>query len=289
MKEIKNVVPAIFITLLFITCTYKKGNIEERKSLLQAFSYYSNAVKDTFQISVQLPSEYYQHPEKKYPTVFLLDGNFYFPMLSAVINQYEQAGMLPPMILVGVGYKSLQLMDSLRNRDYLYPAPLPGDETKSVGGGLKFYSFITVELIKRIDDNYRIQKGNKALLGHSFGGYFALYTLLEQTQSHQYLFDNIIAASPSLWYHNNYIFQLPGELKKGETAQKLSLFISAGTLENNQWEIQPVKKLAKEIENEKLNNIDLESEVYTSLHHMDTGLITFIKGLQKCYPMAEGK
>jgi len=114
-----------------------------------------------------------------------------------------------------------------------------------------------------------------------------LLSLLKQAQSHQPVFKNFIAASPSVWYHNNYIFQLSSELTANQTDQKMSLFLSAGTLENDQWEIQPVKKLAKEIADKNLKGIDLEIEIYNSLHHMDTGLITFIKGLQKCYPVSD--
>ena len=66
-----------------------------------------------------------------YPTVFLLDGNFYFPMMASTFRQYEIAGLLEPTIVVGIGYKSFTEMDSLRVRDYLYPAALPSDEIKA--------------------------------------------------------------------------------------------------------------------------------------------------------------
>ncbi len=70
-------------------------------------------------------------------------------MLAAAVKQYEEVGMLPPIILVGIGYHSFKEMDLLRNRDYLYPVPLKSDETTSSGGGLNFYNFLIKELLPK--------------------------------------------------------------------------------------------------------------------------------------------
>jgi uncharacterized protein len=284
MKIVKNLFAILVITALFFSC--KPKGQDEDKSDGNKFSLYSKAVKDTFKIDMQLPEEYSKNPTKRYPVAVILDGNFYFPMLAAAVKQYEEAGLLPPIILVGIGYHSLKEMDSLRNRDELYPTPLKSDETSSSGGGLNFYNFITKELIPNIDSNYRTKKDDKTLLGHSFGGYFSLFALLQQIQNHQPVFKNFVAASPSMWYHENYLSPLPSQLRNAQPSPKINIFLSAGSLENNQWEIQPVMQFGKTLGDLKMNNIVIETELYNSLHHMDTGLITFLKGLQKCYPVA---
>ncbi|PWU03539.1 MAG: hypothetical protein C5B52_03210, partial [Bacteroidetes bacterium] len=91
----------------------KSSNI---KQLKEEWTLYSKSVGDTFVISIQLPENYNSDSNKKYPTVYLLDANFYFPMMASVFREYEKAGLLPPLILVGIGYKSFELMDSLRQR-----------------------------------------------------------------------------------------------------------------------------------------------------------------------------
>lgn len=285
MNIIKNLVAVLLITTLFFSCKSKEQDKNKCKGIV--FDLYSKAIRDTFKIDVQLPAEYAKNPNKQYPVAVVLDGNFYFPMLSAALKQYEEAGLLPPIILVGVGYRSFKVMDSLRNRDYLYPAPLKSDETSSSGGGLNFYSFITQELIPKIDGDYRTKKEDKTLLGHSFGGYFSLFALLQQIQNHQPVFKNFVAASPSTWYHNFYLNQLPHLLKKEQQSPGVSVFLSAGSLENDQWEIQPVIKFGKQLDSVKVAGLMSETEIYNSLHHMDTGLITFIRGLQKCYPVPQ--
>src|SRR6185295_4865983 len=100
---------------------------------------YSKAVQDSFVISIQLPEQYDKDSLQNYPTVYMLDANFHFPILAATVKQYEKGGLLPPIILVGIGYKSFELMDSLRVRDDLYPAALASDEITAIGGGQKFY------------------------------------------------------------------------------------------------------------------------------------------------------
>ncbi|GAB4016384.1 hypothetical protein GCM10028773_09340 [Spirosoma koreense] len=232
-------------------------------------------------VQTQLPLEYDDSLGKHYPVVVILDGNFHFPMLAASVHQYEKAGLLSPLILVGVGYKSFKDMDSLRVRDYLYPAALPSDELKAPGGGEPFRQFLSQELLPSIDSAYRTTSQNRTLLGHSFGGYFALYTLLSQTKHKTHDFQNFVAASPSLWYHNFYLNQLPTQLSTLSQADSVRLFLSVGGQENPQWDIKPVQALTTSIK--QTSKLGLAGGVYNQLGHMDTGQLSFLKGLQYFY------
>lgn len=168
---------------------------------------YSAAVNDSFYVQTQLPLAYSDSPAERYPVVVVLDANFHFPMLAASVRQYEKGGLLPPLILVGIGYRSFHEMDSLRVRDYLYPAALSADELEAPGGGERFRQFISRELLPFIDSTYRTTTRNRSLLGHSFGGYFTLYTLLSQAQSKTRDFRYFVAASPPVWYNKYYLNQ----------------------------------------------------------------------------------
>lgn len=274
----------ILLALLAYACTLSgKKSTEPIQTLDKKFNVYSEAVKDSFYISVQLPKKYYEKPNIKYPTVYVVDANFYFPMLAETVKQYEIAGLLPPLILVGIGYKSFAAMDSLRERDYLYPAAIPSDEMKTVGGGKKFNSFIVNQLIPHIDKNFRTETSNRALMGHSFGGYFSLYALLNQIESYQATFKNIASASPSLWYNNFYLNQLTAKLQSRKTPSSLNIYLTAGGLEDPTWNINPLKKLSTDITNTHLPNLNLHQAIYTDLDHMDVAMITFSRALQEFY------
>lgn len=273
------------VVLLFFAfgCISEKEKAVDEKKYDDHFSLYSTAVQDSFNISIHLPDEYDDSAAKTYPVVYITDANFYFPMLSAMLTQYEKGGLLPPLILVGIGYDSFQAMDSLRVRDYLYPAPLASDEMSAPGGGKKFNSFITDVLIPHVDSLFRTKENSRSLLGHSFGGYFSLYAMLNQVENNRNDFRNFISASPSLWYHDFHLKQLPGKLKGRNDKDSLGLFVTVGGLEDAVWSLQPVKDLSKAIKDSVIDNISFETEVYNSLDHMDVGMLSFIKGLQKFY------
>jgi predicted alpha/beta superfamily hydrolase len=242
---------------------------------------YSPSVQDSFYVQTQLPLEYSNSAAKRYPVVVMLDANFHFPMLAASVRQYEKGGLLPPIILVGVGYKSFKAMDSLRVRDYLYPAPLPSDEMKAPGGGERFRQFIVQELLPSIDSTYRTTTDNRALLGHSFGGYFALYTLLTQAKNKTHEFKNFVAASSPIWYNNYYLNQLPTQLLSSTGKDSTNVFLSVGELENPQWDVKPNKELADKLK--AIKTLKVKGTSYSQLGHMDTGQLSFLKGLQEFY------
>jgi hypothetical protein len=201
--------------------------------------------------------------------------------MSSIVQQYEIAGLLPPVILVGVGYKSFKIMDSLRVRDYLFPKALPSDELESDGGGLNFYNYLTRELLPNIDEDYRTESTNRTLLGHSFGGYFTLYSLFHQTTSNTNEFQNFISASPSLCYNNFYLNQLPDQLAK--TERQIGLFMSVGEMEDSSWSVNPVIDLASEIRKHRIKGLEFKSTVYNDLEHMDVAIPAFTKGLQEAF------
>ncbi len=228
-----------------------------------------------------MTNEYADSTDRRYPVVFLLDANFFFPMVAPVLHQYEKAGLLPPLILVGIGYQSWMAMDSLRQRDYLFPAALPSDEITAEGGGQKFAQFLSQELIPRIDKTYRTQPNERTLAGHSFGGYFPLYALLYQLETQKNDYQNFIAASPTLWYHDFYINRLPEKLKQSTGVDSLNLFLSVGSKEDSTWFVKPLLEFSKAAESQNIHRVEVQ--VYNSLDHMDVGLLSFVKGLQAFY------
>ena len=273
---------AISVLLSSYGCQSTTKSSAARAGENDSFTLFSTVVKDSFYIQIQVPAEYKDSTAKRYPVVVVLDANFHFPMLAASVHQYEKAGLLPPLILIGIGYKSLKHMDSLRTRDYLYPAALASDEMTTIGGGEHFRQFIINELLTSVDSTVRTSKQNRSLLGHSFGGYFALYSLLAQTTAKTGEFKNFIAASPSLWYHDFYLNRLPTALATLTQKDTTHIFISVGGAENPVWDIKPVINLTKKL---KRNNLLIvKGGVYAQLEHMDTGQVSFLKGLQELYP-----
>lgn len=266
----------IWTIILLTACSATEKN-KDRDDL--HFTQYSEFVKDTFYIDIQLPKEYKENPDKKYPTLVFVDGNFYFPVMAPIFHQYEKTGLLEPFIVVGIGYKSMKTMDSLRARDYLFPKALPSDELKADGGGQNFYNYIAKELLPKIDSEFRTDMADRTLLGHSFGGYFVLFSLLNQSAKQTNDFKYFISASPTLWYNGFYLNKLPEQLLTNE--KKLGLYLSVGALEDSTWAVDPVKNLTQEFQNKEIKRLDFKSRIFNHLDHMDVSILTFTKGLQE--------
>lgn len=174
-------------------------------------------------------------------------------------------------------------MDTLRQRDYLYPEALPSDEMTTEGGGQRYLSFLSEELAPHLQQSYRVKAKQRTLLGHSFGGYFPLFALSAQAAQGSDAFQNFVAASPTLWYHDFYLNRLPEQLKNTAGMDSLHVWMSVGAREDSTWAIQPVLDLAQKLEDANLEHIQLHTRIYPDADHMDVALPSFIQGLRTFY------
>lgn len=250
---------------------------------------YASAVKDSFYIYVRLPKGYDAKSKERYPVVYLLDANFLYNMVVATTNKYAEVGLLPPLILVGIGYKNMELMDSLRDRDYTFPPGLPTDSMPQSGGGKAFSSFIENQLVPYIDKEYNTETNNRTIMGHSFGGYFVAYTLLQSLQQKQAVFHNYVAASPSLEYHKGYLTQEFSKIIDTKITDTMYFYTTYGGLEgieenrlknteNNEPDQFGV--YSQQLQQIKPTQLIVKSDIYSNFYHMDTAVPSCIKGLQ---------
>ncbi|HBP30862.1 MAG TPA: esterase [Advenella kashmirensis] len=145
--------------------------------------------------------------DKRLPAaLYVLDGNAQFPLAvnaiyekwSAMSGKAQSSASLP--VIVGLGYPEAKAYPlAARTRDYTYAAP--GDAFAAGGGAANFYEFVSSQVRPYIDKQYVTDPAHQILSGHSFGGLFALYVLL----NHPDAFDQYVIGSPSLWWGNGAI------------------------------------------------------------------------------------
>jgi len=115
------------------------------------------------------------------------------------------------MIIVGI-------VSTDREKDYL---PSPSKECPTGGGADKFLNFIGSELVTYIDSTYQASS-ERCIIGHSAGGLFAIYALVNQPG----LFDSYICIDPSLWYEDqSYVKKIPDFFNSHKDIKK-KLFLS---------------------------------------------------------------
>lgn len=155
------------------------------------------------------------NPQKKYPVLYVLDGGIHLPAIVSMLKLDD--GLLPKMIVVGIANNIHRNRDLTPHKSPLLP--------KS-GGGKKFTSFITQELIPYIDNNYPTQP-HRTLVGHSLGGLFVVNALLNHSTS----FHNYIAIDPSFWFNEPVYHQALNEIKnRGKFAKKTLFMAVANTM-----------------------------------------------------------
>ncbi|MFM2146345.1 MAG: hypothetical protein RL732_1181 [Bacteroidota bacterium] len=186
-------------------------------------SLYSTVLGEMRPLLIYDPSTEDPDSTNRYPVIFLLDGESNFPWLSGMVKNLGSGfvGMMPKMIIVG-------LPNTNRTRD-LTPYPVaPGQFMDSAmaaasGGAEAFTTFIGKELMPYIHSRYRAADYH-VLVGHSFGGLFALNALLY----HNELFRDYVVIDPSLWYDHRKFSQKATKLIRSTDHQGRSLFLSIG-------------------------------------------------------------
>jgi hypothetical protein len=115
-----------------------------------------------------------------------------------------------------------------------------------------------------------------------------MLALLQQTKEKTNYSSGFVSASPSLWYNNFYLKQLHEKLMQSASKDSLNILLTVGEVEEYKWSVKPVKEFSKQFYDIKPNNVEFNTQVYSHLDHMDVGLISFTKGLQRFYNKPQG-
>ena len=194
-------------------------------------------VKDRFGIWVTTPSGYARTSERRYPVLYMSDGNTNAVIAAAAsyLLMGDHLRPMQPFIQVSIGYTDDDPGRRFvrRNRDFTPPRePFSERMTRHVSSkayanalgevGLQaflahahngradhFLAFIEEELHPEIARRYRIDIGNVGLYGHSQGGLFTLYALTSGCR----LFNVFGAASPGIMTNDSQVFSLYRKLR----------------------------------------------------------------------------
>jgi predicted alpha/beta superfamily hydrolase len=204
---------APFAVFADVDTRYLQGLGDVRYELFE-----SEIVGRAYHTFVMLPDGYEAAGDKRYPTIYILDGGNLFPMLVPYYGYLGFGEEVPDAIIVGISYGSDSIKDgNYRSTDYTAAAA----ERDYWGGAGTFQSFLGKELMPYIEDNYRSRADRRVVFGQSIGGQFVLYTALTQAN----LFWGHIASNPAL--HRNLPFFLRNH---GEaTAEKSRLFVASAS------------------------------------------------------------
>lgn len=184
------------------------------KDYINEISIYDEEINDTFIVHLSLPEGY--DKSKKYPLVLMTDGVWRLsdhPQL----RQLMLKGEVEDVILVSVGYPNGYNYMATRERDLVTQPDL-------------YLQFLVDNLMPYLYDNYSIDKTRVSLTGHSYGGYWALYTLFHSDTIAKNTFKYYYIGSPSVQEQTNRAFASAFEKWYYERKQELncSVYVTVG-------------------------------------------------------------
>ena len=244
----------------------------------QRFVLHSKILKEDRPYLVYVPPSYdnSKYLPQKYPVLYLLDGDSQLPWASGVVY-FMSAGInfnyqIPELIIVAIP-------NTDRTRD-LTPTHTLHDFSGKVnpsqaatGGGDNFLDFLQEELIPHIEAEYRTQP-YRALVGHSFGGLFALHALLSRPQ----LFQAYLAMDPSIWWDNQVLTRRAEAMKTNEFPGPVYICMSDGNAAPAPWEIA-IHDLVKSLRTKSPPGFRASLEYFKSENHVSLPLLGLYHGL----------
>ena len=211
------------------------GTLRLHKNLQSRF------LKEERDVIVYLPPEYNSDTHRRYPVLYLHDGQNLFDAATAfagnewgldeLAEELISKQEIEPLIIVGVynaGAKRMAEYTHVRDR-------------RGRGGRAKRYAKLLVDELKPfIDEEYRTfpEKSHTALGGSSLGGLVTLYLGLHYPD----IFGKLIVMSPSVWWANRAILREVRSLKK-KLPQKIWLDIGTCEGSNPQHCIEDARML----------------------------------------------
>jgi predicted alpha/beta superfamily hydrolase len=241
----------------------------------------STILKRKYDLYIKVPRDYFEekNQSKQYPVLYLNDGPHTFKVAAGVTH-------FPSMdksIVVGISFAHGENGQNSRVRDF---TPVVDKSWKKyvTGGATEYLAFIEREVFPFVEKNYRIDVHNRILSGHSLGGSFGAWVLLTKPS----LFSGYILTSPSLWFKNDYIFDLENEFSKTNNSLNAKIFVATGALEvpENGMRNDMVDghvRFIKRLRSRHYQGLYISDEIVEGTDHYSTFPVGLAKGLKLFY------
>lgn len=218
----KNIGYALILLLFLASCDQKKSESSNLFVIGKADSLHSSVLNEDRKFFVYLPPSAGDGTDttKRYPVIYLLDGGVHFHSVTGLLDQLTYNELVPEMIVVAI-------TNTDRSRD-LTPTrsvkSTDGSEReylKTTGGAGNFLKFIETELFPYVEKRYPTEP-HRILIGHSFGGLFALYAMMNRPE----LFNSYVAIDPSLWWDERKLLLQTDTFLREKNFDRKTLFVS---------------------------------------------------------------
>lgn len=250
---------------------------------------YSEQLQQHYLVDVFLPRGYQpkesDDPFPKYPVIYVLNSRPNAVMAASL----RHVSQMSREIIVGIDFadEDGNPIDSFSayTRDL---TPTPDEDWPQVAfGGTgghadDFLRFLEESVKPFIDENYSVHPKDRTLVGHSFGGLFALHVLLTKSDA----FSRYLIASPSLWWDDSVIFRSEENYAETHTNMDKNVFISVGSREfvsGSQGMVENTQSMFEKLESRNYPDLQLTFRMFEDETHESVVGISIQKGIESVF------
>lgn len=230
----------------------------------------SAALGETRRVEVSLPASYDWATERRYPVLYLLDGQTHGGHAVASSEFLAAQGQLPELIVVSVH-------STVRVRDFTqtdWPEAWIGG-----GGAAHFTRFLVTELVPRIERDYRTLRTPpfRILAGHSASAQYALHQLATAPA----FFHAYLAMAPSLdWDGQLPVRELESALPRADRPARFAYFAYGDDYEQA---LARDLRLARALAAAAPGTLRAQVRAFPEERHSALPLLALIDGLRALY------
>ena len=278
----------VFLSIIFLAI-----NINKLQSQIKSSNESRTIIKSVeseegheYELLINLPPNY--SSEKIYKVLYYLDGWWLSDLVKGSYRINYLTKEMEEVILVGLSIKGDEdAWNKQRNKDYT-PSNYDKEKMKitmksgtvklkeeTTGGAEEFIRFMKGVVFDEIESAYNIDKESRGILGHSFGGLFGYYCLINHTE----IFKNYILISPSIWW-NKSEFLTTENIKR--IKRDVNIYVVVGKSESKML-ITPIRKMVEGLEEIKNERNRIESKEYEGMDHHSILPTGIYEGLELIY------
>jgi predicted alpha/beta superfamily hydrolase len=199
--------------------------------MYESFMVTMTPLKRERMIRVYLPKGYEENKEKRYPVLYMHDGqNLYrdedagYGMAWRVGDYLDDSEL--EMIVVGIDCnEGLKRLDEYGPWESSKMPEVIDANRKTIGGeGRQYIEFVVHELRPLIDKKYRTIAEETSMAGSSMGGLISTYAACQ----YPHIFKRIASLSTAYWFNQEEIEDL---IRKSDLSEIERFYLDAGTAE----------------------------------------------------------
>jgi len=241
----------------------------------------------SYDVYVKLPPGYArdENASRRYPVIYLNDAGYNWVTAVGVTRAPFNHGGFEHAILVGISYSEGDSGAVSRIRDYT-PTRAASWTQYETGGAREYLGFVRDDLIPFVEGKYRTHGSRRMLVGHSLGGLFGSFVMLEEPG----LFSDYILSSPSLWFDNEAILDLEEAAHSRGVKPTGRVFFGVGSTEtpaiNNGSHdmVGQQRTFAERLRSRGYENLTVRDVVYEDATHLTTFPLALTQGLRWLLP-----